>query len=307
MRVTFKLLFVITGLLTIFGLCAPFFPPLDFINHFRPFLLACSILVLFGSFIPKSTFYKFTGIFVLSINLTLAGISWYFAKPLTITPRAYAGNAALKVVSFNILYKNRQNDKIAEYLNKEDADIILLQEYHEYHSPLVKQLKAKYPYQHVCIKKPYCGLALLSKTPFNNLESLPRSFKTPPVISAEFKIKDAEPVRIIGTHIRWPFKPHQQSWNMEWLTSYTNKVKKPVILLGDFNHTPWSWRLSKFAFETRLKRHATFSKSWPAFSGYSVFLIDHVFSSKEVTNIKTSVGPNLGSDHLPVISKLSIK
>ncbi len=94
---------------------------------------------------------------------------------------------------------------------------------------------------------------------------------------------------------------------MKWLSQYINKIPGSKIIMGDFNHTPWSWRLTQFAHTSNLKRHGTFINSWPATKLFPVLLIDHVFSSDDIANINTKTGPHLHSDHLPIISKVIVR
>jgi endonuclease/exonuclease/phosphatase family metal-dependent hydrolase len=59
-----------------------------------------------------------------------------------------------------------------------------------------------------------------------------------------------------------------------------------------------------------LRRHATFTRSWPTDRQFRLiapaFLIDHVITTPEIMTVSIRTGPNLGSDHLPVIAVLRL-
>ena len=81
-------------------------------------------------------------------------------------------------------------------------------------------------------------------------------------------------------------------------------------MAGDFNMTPWSYRLQRLLAAAGLRRHATFLRSWPTDGQYRLpwpaFLIDHVLTTPDVRSVSIRIGPNLGSDHLPVIAQLRL-
>ena len=81
--------------------------------------------------------------------------------------------------------------------------------------------------------------------------------------------------------------------------------------MGDFNVTPYSYYFSKFEKTIGLKNTMIGfgpQNSWPSILPLDIFRvpIDHVFVSKNIQILNVRVGPNLGSDHLPLIVKLSL-
>lgn len=97
---------------------------------------------------------------------------------------------------------------------------------------------------------------------------------------------------------------------MDWLIARSRATTGPAILAGDFNMTPRSYRLQRLLAVAGLRRRAAFLRSWPA-GGHGglplpAFLIDHVLTTPDIRTVSIETGPNLGSDHLPVIARLRL-
>ena len=85
------------------------------------------------------------------------------------------------------------------------------------------------------------------------------------------------------------------------------KLEGPVILLGDFNTTPWSPAYRKLVADTELGsasggRIAT----WPVWMAPLRVPIDHILVRGPVTVLEAERGPDLGSDHFPVLVTLCV-
>jgi endonuclease/exonuclease/phosphatase (EEP) superfamily protein YafD len=83
------------------------------------------------------------------------------------------------------------------------------------------------------------------------------------------------------------------------------QLRGPVIAAGDFNATPWSYPFQDFAAATRLHAGAI-HPSWPSLFGAFGIPIDHVLASENVGIERSWVGPDLGSDHLPIMVQLRL-
>ena len=78
-----------------------------------------------------------------------------------------------------------------------------------------------------------------------------------------------------------------------------------AIVVGDFNLTPYSPHFKRFVNEARLlpaRCCVLHRATWPVVLGDAWFgiPIDHSFVASGVQVVSRTVGPHLGSDHLPV-------
>lgn len=84
---------------------------------------------------------------------------------------------------------------------------------------------------------------------------------------------------------------------------------QPDVLLGDLNTTPWSPHYARLLDNTGLKDAAPgigWVNTWlSALPGLGLRL-DHILVGPRVAVRSYKVGPNIGSDHRPVIARLSV-
>jgi endonuclease/exonuclease/phosphatase (EEP) superfamily protein YafD len=94
------------------------------------------------------------------------------------------------------------------------------------------------------------------------------------------------------------------------LTAFVQSRPGPLILAGDFNMAPWTVKLKTFTRATGLGRFNTFCPTWPVrrhdIRLLPILPIDNVFASRDFASINLTVGPYLGSDHLPVIADIAL-
>jgi endonuclease/exonuclease/phosphatase (EEP) superfamily protein YafD len=84
---------------------------------------------------------------------------------------------------------------------------------------------------------------------------------------------------------------------------------RPVIVAGDLNATPWSHGFRQLVRLRGLCDSAVgrgVQATWNAHRWVPRIPIDHVVVSPEVRVMDRRVGPDVGSDHLPVEATLAI-
>jgi len=75
------------------------------------------------------------------------------------------------------------------------------------------------------------------------------------------------------------------------------------ILMGDFNDTPWSAGIR--SLEPTLSRASGMQPTWPNVYGLlSLLPLDHILVTRHWRVQAYALGPNVGSDHRPVIATL---
>lgn len=81
---------------------------------------------------------------------------------------------------------------------------------------------------------------------------------------------------------------------------------RPALMAGDFNASPWSGAFTALARSGFRRASGTLPGTWPAGMHWAGIPIDHVLASPHWALVETRVGPDIGSDHRPVISTLSL-
>lgn len=293
------------------GLLAPLLPWADAANHVRPFLLLASVALLGLAWLLAAEKHWQRWAFVIAAANTLL-----FALPWLTSANSAGGTAmampkarTLKIVTFNMAWIDRPIDNVTSFLLSEAPDVILLQEVTPRHAAALRtKLQNAYPHIHACTQARSCSLMLLSRQPWKDAGEEHRAGDRPEIIWAHFDQKHFGPLHISGVHTAWPFRPQAQAAQVTTLVARAKAVKTPAIFAGDFNLTPWSYQMQRFQVATGMRRHAMFLKSWPTDGQMHLpvpsFLIDHVLSTPDIRTASIRIGPNLGSDHLPVVATL---
>jgi endonuclease/exonuclease/phosphatase (EEP) superfamily protein YafD len=82
---------------------------------------------------------------------------------------------------------------------------------------------------------------------------------------------------------------------------------RPALLAGDFNATPWSAGVSVIQ-DAGLVRATSLAPTWPAHAVVpAVIPIDYVTVSKHWGVLSNGRGPDIGSDHYPVMTTVYLK
>ena len=287
------------------GLAAPWLARLwlgfDALSHFIPHFMALAA----GAFVclrypDRRGLLVMLALPVLAV-LLVAGIGWWHASPGFETPPA---PGRVRVMGFNVLSRNRDLDAIEAEVRRNRPDILGMPEFFRNKLSLHARLKDILPHHANCAHKKFCNLALFSRWPIDSVKAASR-WLGPPYLHAVVRMpQGAVHVFIVHT-LRFPWVGSQYR-QMGAMARIVRRQQGPVIVMGDFNASPFSVTLEHFLEKTGLRR-LTWLPSWPAWPApLPQLAIDHVFVSP---HWRLAAGPWVGraagSDHLPVILELA--
>jgi endonuclease/exonuclease/phosphatase (EEP) superfamily protein YafD len=119
---------------------------------------------------------------------------------------------------------------------------------------------------------------------------------------------------LVAVHLRWPTRPN--AWRQtlrlaDFLHLYDGDR---LILVGDFNLTPWSFTLRQLDHRVGLERRDRFLPTWPvkvsvdgrAYATPAFMPIDHVYAGAAWRTVSVRQGPSMGSDHYPLVVDLAL-
>ncbi|HFC12893.1 MAG TPA: hypothetical protein ENJ56_08625 [Anaerolineae bacterium] len=215
--------------------------------------------------------------------------------------------------AFTITHINLDKDKVAglEYAARSGSDIVLLQ---ELTPALAGMLTTTLPAYALVLAHPLWnthGSALLVRregavrVAKAEIIHLPATAERP-LISAEILV-DQTHIQLLSLHTTRVRNAATAAGQAAEFTAVANwssdlvKIGQPVLIIGDFNTTPWSRQMHRLLSNGQLQNgmnHHGWQPSFP--TQLPVFLqipIDLLVHSEQlrVTNLQTS--PNLGSDH----------
>lgn len=248
-----------------------------------------------------------TGIAIVVIGLLAISAVPHFTAASYPAPevKAPADHRVLRVMTYNTWLLNADVDAMVAEIQRNDPDILVLQEFGSEKRQVLERLKAQLPYQDDCLHLDHCYMAVLSKFPIADFESL-ASWEGPPMVRAAFG-KELGGLTVIGTHtLRFPYLRAQFA-QLNELADMVRRLEGPRIVLGDFNATPSSRLLTTFEQRSGLRRLDGWLPTWPANIQMPQLAIDHIFASPEVKSIeKVRIGDNAGSDHFPLVVRVAV-
>lgn len=225
-----------------------------------------------------------------------------------------AGAAAvgepLEIVSLNVFADNEEHDRVLAYLRRRDADVVVLVEVDAAWARSVEALALLYPHRVVEPRDDMFGIAVLSKLPLER----PRVAEVaagPPVILATL-LWGGQGCLLVAAH---PQAPISAAWSagrdaqLAAIGDVAAAEPRPVIVAGDLNATPWSHGFRQLVRRRGLRDSALgrgLQATWNARYWAPRIPIDHVVVSPEVQVISRTIGPDVGSDHLPVEATLVV-
>jgi len=216
-----------------------------------------------------------------------------------------------RAVLVNVDHNNAEFTKISDYIRSVNPDFLLLVEVNEKWMASLQKLRDSFPYSKG-YPHPKFGILLMSQLPFDQASILFLGEERIPTVVAQVTIQNKQRVNLVGTHPRSPMtSAHSRSRN-EQLRSIAKLVSdqsNPVVLLGDLNVTPWSPMFQDLLTHSGLRDSMEglgLQPTWPTRFPLAWIPIDHCLISSEVLVRKRQVGPNIGSDHYPLVVDFSI-
>ncbi len=273
----------------------------QFATHF--WLIAIAFAV--GFIMPFAR--VLTAITILLAGLLSIGIIAHTNKAASPAPgiEVPVGTRLVRVMSFNTWLGNANVEAMASEIERNDPDILVMLEYGPEKRALGERLRAKYRFQEDCLHLEHCYMAVYSKYPIADFESL-AVWEGPPMVRATFG-SELSGLTVIGAHtIRFPYL-RAQFTQLGQLADLARKLTGPRIVLGDFNATPSSRMLTSFEQRSGLRRLDGWLPTWPARLQVPQLAIDHVFISEEVKSVEpVRLGNNAGSDHFPLVVRVAV-
>lgn len=291
--------------LAAFGLAAGL-PALDLLSSGAPAIFAVSVVAGLVALVTRA--------WLLALGAVLGGV----APPAVaiglelaamIRPPAPATPNSLKIVSFNIWSANDNPAALTSFILSERPDVLLLQEAARNDHPLFfEALETVYPT--IVTNYPHCTtaiattLALVEHNPSQTCANTIARLRLPATLGGE-------EIVVASTHL--PNARHGEAGSDADVLMSRMSAWRHAIVGGDFNATPWSWVIRRFDAVPGFERWTRALPTWPApaaakegIPSLVAFLpIDHIFSTDDWQLIRVRRGPDLGSDHYPIIVELA--
>ena len=245
------------------------------------------------------------------IFVALGAVNVLLVAPLYLDdPAPPAAGDSLRIISFNVGAGRADTAELINYVEEADADLVFLLESTEEWIDRIEMNGSGYAVSNEIPQDRVYGISVLGHGT-TIVEQLRLGTTRDPVMRVEATV-GGELVAIYAVHPRPPDSPAKTAARdalFDELATLVSGETLPVIVIGDFNATPWSYAFRDFSSATGLVNSQNgfgLSPTWPTSFPVSLVPLDHMLHSDTLTTIERNVGPDLGSDHLPLSVEVAV-
>lgn len=259
-----------------------------------------------------------------AVSLALA--VFHLAPALALCSRrepAPCAGPTFTVASSNLLYCNRDGAKLREWLATDGPDVIAFSEVTGYWFSVLQSLSAEYPHQLLApphdveldadeLGRSTWGLALVSRFPLENARVHDEAGCPDPFLEADVLVRGAR-VHVVTLHPERPGRAERTALRNATLAYVARHARwtDDSIVLGDLNASLYSPAFADFVAAANLADSRQGFGRQPTWNppleipGRWVD-IDHVLVRPGIAVLDRRVGPDVGSDHLPVLARVGV-
>jgi endonuclease/exonuclease/phosphatase (EEP) superfamily protein YafD len=154
------------------------------------------------------------------------------------------------------------------------------------------------------------GIGLYSRRPLLSAKVVRFPADGPPTVVVRVRVA-GKPVTVVVTHVRTALAGSIHVRHLDALAAAARSgLGTRVVICGDFNTPPWSGPLRDFATDAHLHdvygSRAWAAYSWPTWAYVLRVPIDNCFVGNGVAVTGHHDGPNVGSDHRPLVVDIGV-
>jgi endonuclease/exonuclease/phosphatase (EEP) superfamily protein YafD len=292
----------LAGFATVVGFAGQWWWVFDLASHFRvQYALALSLgsLVMLAWRQPRWAA-VFAGFALINAAL--------LAPRFLISAETIAGTdgPAFRALLANVHASNRDYERIHQVIAEANPDVIVLLEVTPWLIGQLADLADRYPHRIAEPREDNFGIALFSRLPLRNAAVITLGPAGLPSLQAEVEA-DGRWFTLLGTHPPPPIgatMTEDRNAQLDDLARLARQTRQPLLALGDLNLSPWSPYFAQLLTDSGLRDSAAgrgLQPSWPAGWLPLWIPIDHGLYSDGIQIRHRAIGPDLGSDHYPVI------
>jgi endonuclease/exonuclease/phosphatase (EEP) superfamily protein YafD len=286
---------------------------LDVLTHFAVLWLAASAVAAGAGLLSPWRMARVGLLLVGTAGMLAAGwlMAPEYARPIRSAGKPQPGRQ-IRLIQFNAWQRNTDPLAAADWIASESPDVVALE---DVTPPLARALVARgfRPARGMVSTMIFSrGLAVLPpiQIPFRDWALLPDFAR------ARFRAPGASGAfSVVAIHLTRPNQGDTGAAGERMAELLARQPKDRLIIVGDFNLTPWSFTLARLDRRLGLERRDRAVATWPACPRpgpwpvcVPPFLpIDHVYAGPAWRTVAITRGPRLGSDHYPLVVDLALE
>ena len=268
---------------------------LDLVANFRVQLAAISFVVLVLVAIWQSL--PAAAIAAVGLLVNAAVILPLYATPFD------SARTTLTVASFNLLSSNENHDGVIEWIREADADVVFLHEGTEAWEDALHG--AGLTYDIVTTREPHFAFGTIALVPPGSVVT-DHGFARTEHRAVEVEVNR---ITVIGIHPLAPVTAEDadlRNDQLRWAAERARSRAGEAIVIGDFNATPWSHAFRREFTNAGLLNSLAGSGPRGTWRVGTIWQlpIDNAVLTDRLGVVSHEVGPDLGSDHRPLLIEI---
>lgn len=288
--------------LTLAPFLARFGWPFEMLGFFRPHYAALSLAAAVV-FLPFRRFIPAGAAFVLVVVNLAATMPW--ERPGHPPP---AGAARLRLLLLNVWDRNDDADAVAALLRSQRPDVVGLTELTPAWARALAPALGSFRARAVRPEASPFGIGLYSRVPLTGARIARFGSRGTPSVVVRLQL-GGRTLTLVLIHPPPPYSPGASARHRsEYRALASMTFARPVAICGDLNAPPWSWAYDHLAsaLDLRDANRDRLAGTWPSFlPAFLRIPIDTCLLSDGVTVTRRETGPEVGSDHVPVLLELA--
>ena len=295
----------VTAALTLAGFLGRAWWLFDVTCHFRVQYAACLAMAALLFAVGKRRKQALAAAAFCAVNVAVIA-------PLFVgAPTGRGGGTPLKLLWANVHVGNSRHADLVDLIRRESPDVVALAEISSAWVDSLRELDGEYPHRVVSPRRDAFGIAVLSRLPlvparidYFGPAGVPSVIATVQSGGAGLTLIAAHPPPPLGSR-----GARLRNDDLRGMAAACAGLDGPVVLLGDLNCTPWSPHFRDLLRDGGLlhgSRGRGLLGTFPSGNPLMRIPIDHCLVSPGVTVRDVRVGPDVGSDHLPLIAEVVV-
>ncbi|HAI10516.1 MAG TPA: hypothetical protein DCM28_02350 [Phycisphaerales bacterium] len=232
----------------------------------------------------------------------------------------YVSDEPIMIMNLDMNVAARGSEHVMSLINDGQADIILAQSVTQATLKQLSMYGTPYRIHNSLPQEDGYGIALLSRV------SLPPKIRVIDSTTVELSHEQPGPpalkvtiqwferrIQLLMVHLPGPWTANNAKVyreQFESIVTWVNEQDDPVVVMGNFNATPWSAHFSAMLRKTGLINSQIgfgIQPTWPASGGFPLgeIPVDHCLHSQQLVSVERGSGPTNGAAHRPMIVKLN--
>ena len=253
--------------------------------------------------------------YVVLACLIAAAVNLFRLWPYTVLAQAQLplpddvnGMSCARVLSLNVLQTNTQYDRVAQLIEREDPDVVLLMETNKAWVKALETPLSRYPYTLEMPLDNKYGMTFATRLQVEKAEMVANTNSNTPTLYATLRTADEARFELIGLHPRPPLPGEstaERDRNIARAGAVTPDRLDNVLAIGDFNDVPWSRTTHEFVQSGGYRDPRVGRGSFPTFPASFAFggwPLDQLFVKNGVKVESFAILDDVGADHLPVMA-----